>query len=98
MVTHFAEMGESDALQILSEAGCDLAKIVLNSANSLLPYEVKSVTVTGGLVNIKKYWEQSFKAFLLKNSTIKEFNFVNDGVILGTFLKAKENFQKENIK
>lgn len=92
VVTRFAEMGESDALEILSEAGCDLAKIVLNSANSLLPYEVKSVTITGGLVNIKKYWEQSFKEFLLKNSKIKEFNFVDDGVILGTFLKAKENF------
>ena len=94
VVTRFAEMGESDALGILSEAGYDLAKIVLNAINSLLPYEVKSVTVTGGLVNIKKYWEQSFKEFLLKNSSVKEFNFVNDGVILGTFLKAKENFIK----
>ena len=94
VVTRFAEMGESDALEILSEAGYDLAKIVLNAINSLLPYEVKSVTVTGGLVNIKKYWEQSFKEFLLKNSSVKEFNFVNDGVILGTFLKAKENFIK----
>ncbi len=98
IVTKFAEKGEKDAMEILSEAGCDLAKIVLDSAKSLLPYKVQSVTVTGGLVNIKKYWENSFKEFLLKNSTVKEFNFINDGVILGTFLKAKENFLKENIK
>ena len=98
VVTRFAEMGESDALEILSEAGCDLAKVVLNAINSLQPYEVKSVTVTGGLVNIKNYWENSFKEYLLKHSSVREFNFVDDGVILGTFLKAKENFKKENYK
>ncbi len=95
-VVKFAEMGEKDALIILSEAGIDLAKIVADAAASLLPYKVKSIAVTGGLVNIKKFWKESFQEFLLKNSNITEFNYIEDGVILGTFLKAKENFKKEN--
>ena len=91
IVEEFASKGEKDALEILNNAGIDLAKLILSTASSLLPYQVKSVTVTGGLVNFNKYWKESFEEYIKQNSAITEFNYVKDGVIYGTFLIAKEN-------
>lgn len=92
IVEEFALTCESDALNILNEAGIDLAKLTQSGVNALLPHEVKSVTVTGGLVNIADYWKNSFEEYLKQNTDITEFNYVKDGVMLGTAQLAKENF------
>lgn len=91
-VGDFAEMGEKDALDILNKAGIDLAKLIKSSANSLLPHNAKSVTVTGGLVNINKYWKNGFEEYLKQNTSITDFHYIKNGVMLGTAEIAKENF------
>lgn len=93
-VEAFAQKGEKDALDILNEAGLDLAKLIESTANSLLPYKAKGLTVTGGLVNFSEYWKTSFEEHIKKNTDITDINYVKDGVILGTYLIAKENFKK----
>ena len=78
----------------LKAAGLDLAKLIEATANSLLPYKAKGLTVTGGLVNFSEYWKTAFEEYIKKNTDITDINYVKDGVILGTYLIAKENFKK----
>lgn len=92
IVEEFAAIGEKDALNILNQAGTDLAKLIESGANSLLPHITKSVTVTGGLVNIHDYWKNSFEKYLKQNTSITDFHYIKDGVMLGTLEIAKENY------
>lgn len=94
IVTDFAEQNEPDAVAILKDAGTDMAKLVVNTASSLLPYEVKGVTVTGGLVKLLNCWQESFEEYIKNNSGINSFNYIADGVMLGTFKIAEKNFRK----
>ena len=70
----FAKNGEKDALDILNEAGLDLAKLIEATANSLLPYKAKGLTVTGGLVNFSEYWKTAFEEYIKKNTDITDIN------------------------
>lgn len=94
VVEEFAQKGEKDALDILSDAGLDLAKLIKATAYSLFPYKATGLTVTGGLINFSEYWKTSFEKYIKENTTITDINYVKDGVILGTYLIAKENFKK----
>lgn len=89
-VASFAESGEEDALNILKNAGIELAKLIISTANSLKPYTVKGVTVTGGLLKSKKFWQESFENYIKANSQITVFKYVDDGVMLGTLEYAKK--------
>lgn len=95
IVGRFAKMGEADALELLREAGIELGKIIVNTAESLKPYKARGVTVTGGLLNLSEFWKESFEDFVRKNSTVDTFKYVKDGVILGTLQTAKKLNYKE---
>ncbi len=95
IAARFAEMGEEDALKLFSDAGTELGKIIVNCYNSLKPYTAHGVTVTGGLLNTKDFWQESFEKHIKENSDITDFVYVNDGVILGTLETAKKFINKE---
>lgn len=92
-VADFAEKGDSEALKIFDKAGKKLAELVMKTANKLeaVPAEV---VVTGGLTNIRKFWGDSFEAALPSF----KIHYVNDGLLYGTYLIAKDLYQTKGAK
>jgi len=94
IVEKHCDNGESDALEIMRNAGIDMAKLIVNTYNKLLPHKTTAVAVAGGLVKISRYWKESFEAYVKQNSQISEFYYGADGVIEGTIEIAKKDFEK----
>lgn len=94
-VAKHCENGEEDALGIMMDAGREMAEICVHAVNKLLPYKVRRLVVTGGLVGCRKFWQDEFEKTLRFSSAVNEFEYVNDGVLIGTELAAIEIY-KEN--
>lgn len=94
IVEKHCDNGESDALEIMKNAGIDMAKLIVNTNNKLLPYKTSAVAVAGGLVKISRYWKDAFESYIKENSQIKEFYYDANGVIEGTIEIAKKDFEK----
>lgn len=83
-VVKHCEMGEADALSIMHNAGEHLGRLSSDCALNLLPYNVKKIAVSGGLVNCLSFWQDSFEKTVKSNCQVKEFVYKSDGVLLGT--------------
>ena len=94
VVEKHCDNNESDALEIMKNAGLDMAKLIVNTYNKLLPYKPTAVAVAGGLVKISRYWKDAFEEYIKQNSDIKEIYYDSDGVIIGTIEIAKKDFEK----
>lgn len=94
-VAKHCENGDRDALEIMNAAGREMAEICVHAVNKLLPYKVKCLVVTGGLVGCRKFWQDEFEKTLRFGSAVNEFEYVNDGVLIGTELAAIDVY-KEN--
>ena len=88
-VADFAEMNDPAALQLFDDAGKKLSELVIKTAKKLDTVPA-TVVVTGGLINARKFWEQSFEA-ALPGFTIY---YVHDGLLYGTYLIAKDLYEK----
>jgi hypothetical protein len=55
-----------------------------------MPYEVKKVAVSGGLVNCLAYWQENFEKTVKENCTSRDFVYDINGVMLGTKSLAKK--------
>jgi len=62
----------------------EMGKLVANCASSLLPYKAGKVAVSGGLVQCREYWQESFESMARECSGINEFVYNSDGIMLGT--------------
>ena len=94
IVEKYCDKGESDAREIMKNAGLDMAKLIVNTYNKLLPYKTKAVAIAGGLVKISRYWKKDFEDYIKQNTQINEFHYDSEGVILGTCEIAKKYFEK----
>ncbi len=94
-VAAHCQNGEEDALAIMADAGIEMAKIVANSANKLLPHRVQKVAVSGGLVKVNDYWKDEFEKTVSSTCSINQFVYDADGVMLGTKIIASENNNME---
>jgi N-acetylglucosamine kinase-like BadF-type ATPase len=90
IVVKHCENGQQDALKIMQDAGRHLGLLVADSATKLMPYEVKKVAVSGGLVNCLAYWQENFEKTVKENCTIRDFVYDINGVMLGTKSLAKK--------
>lgn len=83
-----AGMGDSKAIGLYEKLGSDLADIVL-SAMSKTGKELKRAVVTGGLVNAKEFWQESFEKKL--KSRYENFTalYMPDGLSVGLLELAK---------
>ena len=89
-VAEFAEKGDKSALKILDTAGKNLAELVLD-AERKLGCARRSVVITGGLIHSVKFWKSSFEKALCDY----EIHYVEDGLLRGAFLVAKDMYEKE---
>lgn len=86
-VTKYAEAGEADALSIMHDAGEEMGMLMAKIAAP--PMEgMTRLAVAGGLVNCKKFWQESFEKTVKENSSISEFVYDADGVTKGTMQMA----------
>lgn len=79
-----AQNGEEDALLILKEAGEKLGLLSARCINKLLPYKAHGIAVSGGLVNFKEFWQESFEKAIRENSSVHDFHYSKDGITEGT--------------
>ena len=93
VVSEFAEKGDKTALDIFEYAGEKLSELVLKTANKL-QLDSATVVVTGGLINAKKFWSDSFQKSLQNFKIL----YINDGLLYGTYLIAKDLFKKGDEK
>lgn len=93
LVVKHGENGEPDALLLLKDAGIHMGLLVVDCANKLLPYEIKKVAVSGGLVNCCQFWREEFEKTVRTESTVHEFVYVNDGILLGTKELAVQQYK-----
>lgn len=91
-VAEFAEKNDPVALQLFHDAGEKLSELVIKTAKKL-DIAPTTVVVTGGLINAQKFWGQSFEA-ALPGFTI---HYVHDGLLYGTYLIAKDLYEKGDI-
>ncbi len=89
-VVKHCENGQIDALKILQDAGQHLGLLVADCALKLMPYEVKKVAVSGGLVNCLAFWQESFEKTVKENCSVKDFVYDINGVLLGTKALAEK--------
>ena len=90
IVAKHCENGEEDALEIMMDAGREMAEICVSAVNKLLPYKVRKLVVTGGLTGCRRFWQDEFEKTVKFRSAVNEFEYVNDGVLFGTELAAIE--------
>lgn len=89
-VADFAQAGDTTALEIFDYAGKKLSELVIKTATKL-SITPTSVVVTGGLIHAREFWARSFEA-TLPNCKI---HYVHDGLLYGTYLIAKDLYEKE---
>ena len=94
IVAEHCEKGEKDALALMHRAGKEMANVVLQGIQKLLPFEVGRICVTGGLVNSIKFWQEEFEKEVRKRSSVKEFIYDCDGILLGTKILSIEQMEK----
>ena len=94
----YALKGEKEAIDIFKTAGREMAELIVDTYNKLLPFKTKSVAVSGGLVNIKSLWQKDFEDYIKAKTEITEFVYNSDGVMLGAQTIAKNNFFKKGDK
>jgi N-acetylglucosamine kinase-like BadF-type ATPase len=90
IVVKHCERKETDALEIMKNAGNHLGLLVADSILKLSPYEVKKVAVSGGLVNCLAFWQESFENTVKATCSTNEFIYDANGVLLGTKALAEK--------
>lgn len=90
IVTEHCEAQETDALEIMADAGREMGHLAADCVKKLLPYEVTTLAVSGGLVQCKAYWAPEFEKTVKTLSSVQEFTYKTDGVLLGTKLLARK--------
>ena len=83
-----AKMGDPKAIKLYEKTGSDLADTVI-SAMAKTGKELKRAVVTGGMVNAKEFWQESFEKKL--KSRYEDFTviYIPDGLSVGLFEIAK---------
>jgi len=95
VVARHCENGEYDALLIMRDAAREMASLVANCVNKLLPFKARKVVVSGGLVRAGQFWKEEFEKNVALQCDINEFVYENDGILLGTQLLAIEQKNME---
>lgn len=90
-VSYFAEKGDQHAIELLSEVGCNLADIVLSSADKI-GSTIKRVVVTGGMVRSKAFWQETFEKKLKEKHKIEQVFYFADGINDAMYTIAKKLF------
>ena len=94
-VAKHCENGEEDALEIMACAGHEMAELCSECVNKLLPYKVRKIVVCGGLVNCNAYWKDAFEKNIKMRSSVTDFEYIDDGILLGTKLIAVSQYGKD---
>jgi len=94
-VAKYCEKGEEDALNIMKTAGHEMAYMMSGCIMKIQPFKVRKVAVSGGLVNVRKYWQDEFENILQETAGVSEFIYENDGILLGTMRIASEQLLRK---
>ena len=87
-VSACAARNDSHALDLLRQAGLDLADLVLRTA-AKTGTPLKRVVVTGGMVHAKQFWQEPFETRLRAHHLIEEIFYLPDGVNDALYTLAK---------
>ena len=90
IVVKHCEKKETDALEIMKNAGNHLGLLVADCVLKLSPHKTETVAVSGGLVNCLAFWQESFEKAVKENCSAKEFVYDANGVLLGTKALAEK--------
>ena len=93
VVAH-CENGEADALAIMNDAGALMGMLCVDCINKLLPFKVDKIAVSGGLVNVRRYWQAAFEDTIKNFGAANEIIYKADGILLGTQQIAIEQYKE----
>ncbi len=94
IVVAHCENGEADALAIMNDAGVKMATLCVDCINKLSPFKVNKLAVSGGLVNVRNYWQSAFEDTIKKCGVANEVIYKADGILLGTQHLAIKQYQE----
>lgn len=89
-----AKAGDPKALELYGKTGSDLSGIVL-SAMAKTGEELKCAVVTGGMVNAKEFWQESFEKSLKSRYADFTALYIPDGLSVGLLEIAKRMLEGE---
>ncbi len=89
-----AKSGDEKAINLYKKTGDDLSGIVL-SAIAKTAKRLKRVVVTGGMVNAKEFWQESFEQKLKEWYNDCTVHYIADGLNVGLFELAKNTIEGE---
>lgn len=90
IVAIHAARGETDALEIMQNAGRRMGELVADCAAKLYPFMSQKVVVCGGLVHNRALWQAAFEEAVKQSCSICEFTYVADGLMQGTAALAAQ--------
>lgn len=93
IVAECCETGDDASKKILQQAGNEIAKLAVDTVLKLDTKDIDGITVTGGLVNIRQFWQTAFEEYVSRYIRVKEFHYVKDGVMLGIYEIAKQQIK-----
>jgi N-acetylglucosamine kinase-like BadF-type ATPase len=96
VVAH-CELKESDALNIINDAGVEMAMLCVDCINKLSPFKVNKIAVSGGLVNVREYWQSAFEDTINNYGVANKVIYKADGILLGTQLLAVEQAKYKEV-
>ena len=79
IVSNYAKQGDPLALKLLEQTGNDLANLAMQTANKI-NNPIQRIVVTGGMVNSKQYWCESFQEKIQREHNISEVVYLPDGI------------------
>lgn len=95
VVASCCDKGDETSRKILEEAGRRIGKLAVDAAFKLGCERLNGIAVSGGLVNIRKYWGGTFEEYVRCHIAVDNFNYVADGVLVGTYEIAKKQIGTE---
>lgn len=87
-VSACAACNDPHALELLRQAGLDLADLVLRTG-AKTGEPLKRVVVTGGMVHAKQFWQEAFEARLREHHRMEEIFYLPDGMNDALWMLAK---------
>ncbi len=87
-VSACAGQNDSHALNLLRDAGIDLADLILRAV-AKTGNPLKRVVVTGGMVHAKQFWQDAFEARLQEYHQVEQVFYLPDGINDALYMLAK---------
>ena len=97
ITAEYCSEGDPLALELYSEAGAALGRLVIQAANKLGLKQIHGLTVTGGLVNARQYWQQAMEDTVNAGLIVSNYHYMLDGLMTGTFEIAKKLIPQQEV-